>query len=158
MDSTATNANGVSMSFTNMLIFLVESPSWSKLLIGRPTLKAHGLLPEQNFRKKNQQPLMNSQFVQRQYTNLTFKLTSFVKPQGLNDKDHFWKVDSVSFYQEPRDQRDRQEKSQKLKGTNGSDEALMSAVQVKDEREVQVFKKEDDNQGKVFEVKQEVKR
>ena len=42
--------------FSNILVFLVDSPHWVELLIGRPTLAAHGLLPEQNLRPQpNQQ-------------------------------------------------------------------------------------------------------
>ena len=29
------------------MVFLVDSPSWDELIIGYPTLKAQGLLPEQ---------------------------------------------------------------------------------------------------------------
>lgn len=53
MNVTATNNQGVSCLFNDVLVFLVEDKSWTELLIGRPTLRQRGLLPSQNFDRAN---------------------------------------------------------------------------------------------------------
>ncbi|GJM17596.1 MAG: hypothetical protein DHS20C13_29230 [Thermodesulfobacteriota bacterium] len=53
MDVDVTNKEGQVQIFQNVLVFLVDHPGWSELLIGRPTLRAHNLLPEQHFNNNN---------------------------------------------------------------------------------------------------------
>ncbi len=68
IDIDATNHQGRTECFRNVLIFLVEHDSWTELLIGRPTLKKHDLLPEQNFGNviQRQVPELGSSFVPSQ--------------------------------------------------------------------------------------------
>ena len=53
MDIVATNDQQQTMQFKNVMVNLVEDDNWSDLLIGRPTLRYHNLLPEQNFNTSN---------------------------------------------------------------------------------------------------------
>lgn len=43
------------MVFSNVLVFLVDHPDWTELLIGRTTLKKNNLLRSQNFKKEEEQ-------------------------------------------------------------------------------------------------------
>ena len=53
MDVTAINRLNEQIEFKDVMVFMVDSPLWKELLIGRPTLRAHNLLPEQNFARSN---------------------------------------------------------------------------------------------------------
>lgn len=111
----ATNGIGQKCYFKDTLIFLVEDPNWTEILIGRPTFKRKGLLLSQNFEKSNEQTSTEGiQFIKSTTKNERNECSlENRKDFSVRELPDYLNLFSMT-------PSDRQEKSSKLKVSGGS--------------------------------------